>query len=175
MVGASPPNLSDERRQMYLDTIQTVCNEMAFRDEEDNDFEVSPCHDLGLFLKYASTVQDPDFRYAGMAPFQPPGVYYLETSDISKNREDLIERLHLYYLFKESFLDAYMHDDLEVRVGLRTGIGVKYKMAGHDTWYSMYLYCRRYVEDSDHSHKDWAWRVVVSDAEGVDNQFTGRS
>lgn len=66
---------------MYLDTIQTVCNEMAFRDEEDNDFEVPPCHDLGLFLKYASTVKDPDFRYAGMAPFEPPGAYSLETSD----------------------------------------------------------------------------------------------
>lgn len=25
---------------------------------------------------------------------------------------------------------------------------------------------------TDHSHKDWAWRVVVSDAEGVDNPMT---
>ncbi|CRL22255.1 unnamed protein product [Penicillium camemberti] len=172
MDGASPPKLLDEWRQMYLDTVQTVCNEMAFRDEEDNDFEVPPCHDLGLFLKYASTVQDPDFRYAGMAPFEPPGMYSQETPDISKYRADLIETLRLYYICEESFLDAYMHEDLEVRVGLQTGIGAKYKMAGHATWYSMYLYCRRHVEDSDHSHKDWAWRVVVSDAEGVDNPMT---
>ncbi|CAI7590860.1 unnamed protein product [Penicillium discolor] len=65
-----------------------------------------------------------------------------------------------------------MHNDLGVRVGLQTGIGIKYKLGGHDTWYSMYLYCRRYVEDSDHSHKDWAWRVVISDAEGVGNPAT---
>lgn len=172
MDGASPPKLSNGWRQMYLDTVQTVCNEMAFRDEEDNDFEVPPCHDLGLFLKYASTVRDPDFRYAGMAPFEPPGMCSLETSDISKYREDLIEKLRLYYVCKESFLDAYMHDDLEMRAGFQTGIGVKHKMGGHDTWYSMYLYCRRYVEDDDHSHKDWVWRVIVSDAEGMDNPMT---
>ncbi|KAF7155366.1 hypothetical protein CNMCM5623_007437 [Aspergillus felis] len=173
MDGVSPPNfLSDEWRQMFLDTVQTVCNEVAFRDDEDNDFEVPPCHDLGLFLKYASTVEDPDFRYAGMAPFEPPGAYSKETSDISKDREDLIRDLHRYYLCEEAFLEAYTHDDLEVRVGFQTGIGVKYKMSGHDTWYSMYLYCRRDVEDSDQSHKDWAWRVVVSHATIVENPMT---
>jgi hypothetical protein len=29
-----------------------------------------------------------------------------------------------------------------------------------------YLYCRRFMEDSDPSHKDWAWRVVVFHADG---------
>lgn len=168
MDGASPPKLSDEWRQVYLDTVQTVCNEMAFRDEEDHDLEVPPCHDLGLFLKYASSVRDLDFRYAGMAPFEPPGMYS-PASDISQGRENLIESLHNYHLCEESFLCANMHNDLQVRVGFQTGIGIKYKLGGHDTWYSMYLYCRRYVEDSDHSHKDWAWRVVISDAEVVGN------
>ncbi|PKX90418.1 uncharacterized protein P174DRAFT_341499, partial [Aspergillus novofumigatus IBT 16806] len=53
MDGVSPPNLlTDEWCRMFLDTVQTVCNEVAFRNEEDDDFEVPPCHDLALFLKY---------------------------------------------------------------------------------------------------------------------------
>jgi hypothetical protein len=164
MDGARPPNLwTDEWRQMFLDTVQTVCNEAAVRDEEDNDFEVPPCHDLALFLKHASSIEDPDFRYAGMTSFVPPGAFSKETSDMSKDREDLVRRMHEDYL-DEDFVTAYMHDDLEVRVGFKTGNGVKYKMSGEDDWYSMYLYCRRHVEDSDQSHKEWAWRVVVSSA-----------
>ncbi|KAJ5998665.1 hypothetical protein N7451_006475 [Penicillium sp. IBT 35674x] len=164
MDGVDPPNgWTDKWRRMYLDTLQTVCNEVAFRSEEDNDFEVPPCYDLALFLKYASAVQDPDFRCAGMAPFDPPGSFVKETSDIPKDREDLIHHLHRYYLCEESFVQAYAYHDLEVRAAFQTGIGVKDKQAGHDAWYSMYLYCRRDPEDSDESHKDWAWRVVISE------------
>ncbi|KGO65298.1 hypothetical protein PITC_015660 [Penicillium italicum] len=170
MDGVSPPNLwTDEWRQMFLDTVQTVCNELAFRTEEDNDFKVPPCYELALFLKYASAIVDPDFRYAGMAPFEPPGSYFTQTSDISKAREDLVNVLHHYYICDETFVDVYTHDDLEVRVGFETGIGVRYKMGGHKTWYSTYLYCRRHEEDSDPSHKDWAWRVVISPAECFEN------
>ncbi|KAJ5797669.1 uncharacterized protein N7503_006965 [Penicillium pulvis] len=164
MDGVEPPNgWTDEWRQMYLNTVQTVCNEVAFRSEEDNDFEVPPCYDLALFLKYASGVQDPDFRYAGMASFDPPGSLVKETFDISKDREDLIRHIHRYYLCEESWFQAYAHQDLEVRAGFQTGNGIKDKQSGHDEWYSMYLYCRRDPEDSDQSHKDWAWRVVISE------------
>ncbi|KGO43295.1 hypothetical protein PEX1_088660 [Penicillium expansum] len=170
MDGVIPPKLwTDEWRQVYLDTIQTVCNEVAFRIDDDTEFEVPPCHDLALFLKYASGIVDADFRYDGMAPFEPPGIYMASISDISKAREDLVEGLHHYYICDEDFVDAYTHDDLEVRVGFQTGTGVRYKMGGHSTWYSMYLYCRRWVEDSDPSHKDWAWRVVISPAEVFEN------
>ncbi|KAJ5294666.1 hypothetical protein PENANT_c006G09296 [Penicillium antarcticum] len=173
MDGVRPPKLrTDEWRQMYLDTVQKVCNGVAFRDEADNDFEVLPCHELAIFLKYASEIVDPDFRYAGMAHFQPPGALSKETSDISKDREDLTADLRRYYLWDESFVEAYKHDDLEVRVGFKTGNGVKYKLGRHDIWYSMYLYCRRDEEDSDQSHKYWAWRVVVSHATICDNPMT---
>jgi len=174
MDGINPPKeWTDEWCQMYLETLQTVLNEVAFRSEEDNDFEVPPCYDLALFLKYASGVEDPDFRYAGMAPFNPPGGPSKMTSDMSKAREDLIRDLHAYHLCEEDWIDAYKHNDIEVRAGFQTGIGVKEKQAGHDEWYSMYLYCRRDPEDSDHpSHKDWAWRVVISNAATVDNPMT---
>lgn len=164
MDGVDPPKgWTDEWRQMYLDTVQTVCNEVAFRSDQDNEFEIPPCYDLALFLKYASGVQDPDFRYAGMAPFEPPGRFMKETSDISKDREDLIRDIHHYYLCEESWFESYAHQDLEVRAGFKTGIGVKDKQAGHDDWYSMYLYCRRDPEDSDQGQNDWAWRVVISE------------
>jgi hypothetical protein len=45
----------------------------------------------------------------------------------------------------------------EVKAGFQQGVW-------HDEWHSAYLYCRRFDEDYDPSHKDWAWRVVVSHA-----------
>lgn len=118
MNGAGAPNVwSDEWRQMFLDTVQSVGNEVAFRDEDDHDLEVAPCHDLALFLKYASSVNDPDFHYAGMAPFKPPAGGNKETSDIAKDREKPIHDLHRHYLLEEDFLVSLTHSDLDVRVG----------------------------------------------------------
>ncbi|KAF4210360.1 hypothetical protein CNMCM8980_004291 [Aspergillus fumigatiaffinis] len=72
MDGIQPPTLvSEEWRQMYLETVQSMCNEAAFRDEEDEEFEVPLCHEQGSFIKYADGVQDPDFRRPGIAPFGP--------------------------------------------------------------------------------------------------------
>ncbi|EAW18910.1 uncharacterized protein NFIA_088660 [Aspergillus fischeri NRRL 181] len=53
MDGIQPPTLvSEEWRQMYLETVQSVCNEAAFGDEEDEKFEIPLCHELGSFIKH---------------------------------------------------------------------------------------------------------------------------
>ena len=171
MDGIIPPNTTAQWRTVLLSTLQKVCNEAAFRDEEDNEFVVPPCEDLILFLKYASGIQEPDFRFAGMPAFNPPACDY----HVSLSAEDLEEHLRRYYVCSEGFLDAYMHDDLEVRVGLELVVGVKVKMSDHVEWYCLYLYCRRVGgevdsdEKADQSHGDWAWRVVISHAEAVEN------
>lgn len=144
-----------------------MCNEAAFRDEEDDeeeDFQIPLCHELGSFI----------FRRSGIAPFEPTfsiGILDYTIKDslavyalpISRVREDLKCSLQ-EYLCDETFIDAYVDQDLDVKVGFITGRGCRDD--GHDRWYSAYLYCRRFVEDSDPSHKDWAWRVVVFQAHG---------
>ncbi|GFF36037.1 hypothetical protein IFM61606_05224 [Aspergillus udagawae] len=177
MDGIQPPRLlTEEWRQMYLDTVQSVCDEAAFRDEEDEDFSIPLCHELGSFIKYASGVQDPDFRRSGIAPFGPvfvsetqdyafkdnPAVLALPPPNIFEARESLKYYLQ-EFLCDESFVAGTVDEDLEVRVGFLTGTGCR---CGHDKWHSAYLYCRRFVEDSDPSHKDWAWRVVIFHADG---------
>lgn len=166
MDGIIPSSTTPQWRTMLLDTLQKVCNEAAFRDEEDHDFVVPPCDDLVLFLKYASGIEEPDFRFEGLPSFHPPGSAY----HASLSPEDLEDHL-CRYVCSESFSDAYMHDDLEVRVGLNFGLGVKWKMSDHVEWYCLYLYCRRVVDemDPDQSHRDWAWRVTISHAAVVEN------
>lgn len=173
----APTLLTDEWRQMYLETVQSVCNEAAIRDEEDEDFEIPLCHELGSFIKYADGVHDPDFRCSAIAPFEPvmgtatleyafednPVVLAMPPPDISEVRE----RAKYYlreFICDETFIAGTVDEDLEVKAGFITGRGCR--SDGHDRWYSTYLYCRRFVEDSDPSHKDWAWRVVVLQAHG---------
>ena len=179
MDGTTPPFLrTDEWRQMCLETIQSACNETAFRGEGDEDLEIPPCHDLVLLLKYVDSVEDPDFRHSGIAPFEPPilggirddafkdspAVIDQPEPDISESREILMEHLR-QFLCEENFVEAFVDDDLEVKVGFRTGTGCQ---RGYDMWHSAYLYCRRFVDDGDPSYKDWAWRVVFFRAE-IDN------
>ena len=179
MDGILAPTLpTDEWRQMFLETVESVSNEAAFRDEEDedDDFHIPICHDLGHFIKYANGVDDPDFRKSGISEFRPvpfigfeeyafkdhPAVLAMPAPDITSHREILRSDL-LESLCDEAFIEGIIDEDLEVKVGFRTGTGCHRE---HPRWHSAYLYCRRYVEDSDPSHKDWAWRVVVFHADG---------
>lgn len=53
-------------------------------------------------------------------------------------------------------------EDLEVKIGFQTGTGCKQEGGiWHGEWHSAYIYCRRFVEDNDPGHNDWAWRVVI--------------
>lgn len=175
MDGIDPPSppLTDEWRQMYLEAVQSLCNEVAVRDEEDKDLQIPLCHDLGSFMKYAHGVEDPDFHFSGIAPFCPVfgiwiGNYASEDEpatrpvlDISEIREGIKDHMR-QFMYGELQILGYVDDDLEVKVGFITGTGC---LNDHDEWYSAYLYCRRYEDDSDPSHKDWAWRVVFFGAD----------
>ncbi|KAL4937320.1 hypothetical protein BDV06DRAFT_227044 [Aspergillus oleicola] len=92
----SPLLHTEQWRQMYIDTVQHVCQRQAdaivFVAENDNDTElevgvacnshhdrdqdhkpipISPCNELALFLKYAQGVVYVDLRHSGIAPFTP--------------------------------------------------------------------------------------------------------
>lgn len=178
MDGIIPPTLAtDEWRQMFLETAQNVCNKAAEHDEdEDEDISIPICEELGHFIKYANGVQDPDFRRSGICPWEPvpligireyafpdrPTVQPLLSPDLAESREKLKEYLK-ENLLDDAFIQGTVDSDLEVKVGFRTGLGSRQE---HDEWYSTYLYCRRCEDDSDRSHKDWAWRVVILHADG---------
>ncbi|GIC94455.1 uncharacterized protein Aud_010955 [Aspergillus udagawae] len=167
----SPTLVTDKWRQMYLEVLKGVCNEAMAQNQggEDEDFEIPMCYELGHFIKYANGVQDPDFRRSGICPFEPvppvgreeyafpehAAVLRLPTPRVSTSREILKEYLRGRIL-DETFILGTVDEDLEVKVGFQTGLGCR---AGHDEWYSAYLYCRRCDDDSDPSLKDWAWRV----------------
>jgi hypothetical protein len=196
MDGIIPSSLiTDEWRQAYLEVLKEVRDEAVVRmrqeqsDEEEEDDEkeeeevvdIPLCHELGLFLKYANGIQDPDFRSSGICPFEPvPAVGITEytfseravrgnalpTSRILTSRQIMKECLEDYILDKAN-VDAYVDEDPDVKVGFLTGTGWR---AQHDEWYSAYLYYHQ-EEDSrspDPSLKDWAWRVCVFHA-GLEN------
>ncbi|KAJ5198467.1 uncharacterized protein N7498_007584 [Penicillium cinerascens] len=163
--GIMPPTLvTDEWRQMFLEVVESVCDEAATQDKEDEHFRVPMCHELGHFIKYADGVEDPDFPNSGICPFEPafpigvpeyafpdhPAVLALPAPDVSVSREWLKEYLQSYIL-DESFIDGTLDRDLEVKVGFQTGLGSHRE---YDTWYSTYLYCRRSDDESDDESHD---------------------
>lgn len=184
MDGIIPPTLvTDEWRQMYLETLQSVCNEAAEHSEDDDEHIPIPiCEELGHFIKYANGVQDPNFRRSGIPEWKPVPeigirtfafpdrltVQPLLSPDLAASRERIKEYLRARIL-EDNFIQGIVDSDLEVKVGFQTGVGSRRE---HREWYSAYLYCRRYEddsddeEDSDLSHKDWAWRVVIFHADG---------
>ncbi|KAL4910279.1 hypothetical protein BDW74DRAFT_173735 [Aspergillus multicolor] len=170
---------------------------------------IPPCDELALFLTYAGGVSDPDFRYAEIAPFNPSlgaGIpehelrrlsedeireRYADPEFLDHERERLTERLEDHSwnsdLINESQLgEILVDDDLEIRAGFVTGQRWNSRHEGPE-WFSAYLYCRLWPDDSDdeeeeedRSHtaiqtenpdkneeiqdaaniRDWGWRVV---------------
>ncbi|KAF4220876.1 hypothetical protein CNMCM6457_002162 [Aspergillus fumigatiaffinis] len=109
-----PPLLRTEQwREMYVDTVQRVCQRQADaivaddsdddeeEEEEEEEDELEPvtiprCDEPALFLKYAQGVVDVDFRHSGIAPFTPAwstGVKdeELEGLDDDQRREKLAD------------------------------------------------------------------------------------
>lgn len=61
--------VTDEWRQMYLEALNSVCNEAAKHHQgDDENIPIPVCEELGHFIKYANGVQDPDFRRSGICP-----------------------------------------------------------------------------------------------------------
>ncbi|GAQ08423.1 hypothetical protein ALT_5744 [Aspergillus lentulus] len=166
-----PPLLHTEQwREMYVDTVQRVCQRQADAivleeddeddDDEEDEFEpvtIPRCDELGLFLKYAQGVVDVDFRHSGIAPCTPAwstGVKDegLEGLDDDQRREKLAdlelqkreqERLQreLEDELSNKLLEAFIDEDLDVRAGFITGVGFN-QLYACPSWYSAYVYCR---------------------------------
>lgn len=134
MDGIIPSTLvTDEWREMFLETVESVCNEAAEQDEDDEDFHIPRCDELGHFIKYANGVIDPDFCHLGICPFDPvpfgfgirdfafpdhPSVQAIPPPDIAKSREELRDYLQDNIL-DEAFIYGTVDNDLEVKVGFK--------------------------------------------------------
>jgi hypothetical protein len=174
----APTLVTDEWREMYLDVVEKVCNEVAFREQGDEDVHIPRCTELGSFIKHANGVLDPDFRASGICPFRPvSGIYSVgarryafperqkegSEPDILESRQ-MLERYLRGDILGEDFIYGVFDEDLEVKVGFKTGVGCQDE---HDTWISAYVYCRREENDPDPTLRGWAWRVCVFHADGL--------
>ncbi|KAJ5195296.1 uncharacterized protein N7498_008734 [Penicillium cinerascens] len=183
--GVIPPLLRTEQwRQMYLDTVQYICQRQADAIVAEDDLEldvacnyhkdhrpmnIPRCDELALFLKYAQGVVDVDFRLSGIAPFTPAwgtGVKDeeldgLDDPELLKHEQEGLQR-ELEDESSNGPLKAYIDEDLEVRAGFITGVGFN-RLYECPEWYS--------AQDGDIQDaaniRDWGWRVVVFQAEVV--------
>lgn len=205
--GVLPPRLRTEQwLQMYLDTVHDVCQRQAdalvdedepdatcYRHQDHRPMTIPRSDELALFLKYAQEVVDVDFRHSGIAPFAPAwptGIRDEELEELNEEqrRDKLVDPELLMreqeslqqHLEDERFngpLDGGIDDDLDVRAGFITGVGYNERYAC-ESWYSAYVYCRRWVDNDvgDGKRKDgdvqdaaniedWGWRVVFFRAE----------
>ncbi|KAJ5700459.1 hypothetical protein N7536_003472 [Penicillium majusculum] len=178
----SPLLRSDQWRQMYLDTVQRVCqqqvDEIVAEDDEDRDvactwhkdrpMTIPPCDELALFLKYAQGVADVDFRLSGIAPFTPAwsvGVRdeELEGLDERQRRDksadpELLKREQeqlqrlLEYELEDKTLRAFIDDDLDIRAGFIADIRF-HKRHACPAWYCAYVYCQLMMDDDEDENK----------------------
>ncbi|OQE19227.1 hypothetical protein PENFLA_c019G03557 [Penicillium flavigenum] len=180
--GVVPSRLRTEQwRQMYLDTVQRVCQRQADAivaeldvtcntDEDHGPVTIPRCDELGLFVKYAQAVVDVDFRLSGIAGFRPAswtGVRdeeldgldegqrrdKLADPELLKREQEALQR-ELEDEFSNECLEVSIDRDLEVRAGFITGIGY-HQLYGCPVWYSSYVYCRLWDNDEGNcGHED---------------------
>ncbi|CAI7659604.1 unnamed protein product [Penicillium palitans] len=174
--GVVPPLLRTEQwRQMYLATVQRVCQQQAdaIVAEDDEELDVASmtipqCDELALFLKYAQGVVDLDVRRSSIAPFIPAwsiGVKNEELDGLDEGQKrdkladpELLKRgqealeQELEDEVSNGTLKAYIDEDLDVRAGFITGIGFN-QLYQCPSWYSAYVYCRLEMEDDEEDGK----------------------
>ncbi|KAJ5210045.1 hypothetical protein N7491_009857 [Penicillium cf. griseofulvum] len=134
MDGIIPSTLvTDEWRQIFLDTVESVCNEASEQyEDEDENFHIPRCDELGHFIEYANGVQDPDFRRSGICPFEPVpyfGIDDLTSPDGSTVQaqpptaefRELIKKRLKDDILSDDFMSGTVDEDLEVKVGFQTG------------------------------------------------------
>ncbi|PWY95906.1 hypothetical protein BO94DRAFT_530646 [Aspergillus sclerotioniger CBS 115572] len=193
MDGVHPPRLRTEKaREIILDTLQQVfqrqAEKWAAEQGKDTPGLIPRCDELGMFLKYAHAVEDPDFRLSSIPPFeaglwvmgadeaelvetQPERYYERVRAECERVRENLEDDDGIGDLINKSMVAPRIEgSDLEVKAGVITGTGY---IDEYPHWFSAYLYCRQRV-DADEGNdtisdapniQDWAWRVVVVDSE----------
>ncbi|CAI7670246.1 unnamed protein product [Penicillium crustosum] len=178
--GVKPPLLrSNQWRQMYLDTVQRMCQQqvdaIVADDDEDRGvactwhkdhrpMTIPPCDELALFLKYAQGVADVDFRLSGIAPFTPAwsiGVKdeELEGLDERQRRDKLAdpgllkrEQAQLQRLLEYKLDDKTLRAFIDEDLDIRAGFiaDIGFHMwHACPAWYSAYVYCRLMTDDED--------------------------
>ncbi|OQD69732.1 hypothetical protein PENPOL_c002G01666 [Penicillium polonicum] len=110
---------------MFLQTVETICNEAAKQDEDDGNFHIPRCDELGHFIKYANGVKDPDFCHLG-----------------------------IYDLLSETFIYGTVDRDLEVKVGFQTGLGSRREHGEWYSAY-VYCRRWEYASDPSHEDWAW--------------------
>ncbi|GLI81829.1 hypothetical protein PoHVEF18_010220 [Penicillium ochrochloron] len=171
--GAEPDPVRQSREERKVTKLQDA----AFREPGEENIHIPRCTELGTFIKFANGVRDPVFRASGICPFEPvsfvhsPGARQYAfpgrqrgniEPDISRSRE-ILEGYLRDDILEEDFICGIFDEDLEVKVGFKTGNGSQRE---HDAWISAYVYCRRDEDDPDLTLRDWAWRVCMFHADG---------
>ncbi|KAJ5667807.1 uncharacterized protein N7477_006377 [Penicillium maclennaniae] len=174
--GVIPPLLRTEQgRQMYLDTVQLVCQRQADEIVAEDDVELDVAcmyhKDHSLVPEVCAGVVDIDFRDSGIAPFSPASWIGVKSEELDgldegqrrakladpellkREQEDLQRELE-DELSNES-LRACIDEDLDVRAGFITGVGNN-RLYECPEWYSAYVYCRLWTDDdeNDGKHRD---------------------
>ncbi|KAJ9481377.1 hypothetical protein VN97_g12104, partial [Penicillium thymicola] len=182
--GVVPPLLRTEQwRQMYLATVQRVCQQQAdaIVAEDDEELDVAcnfhtdhrsmtipQCDELALFLKYAQGVVDLDVRRSSIAPFIPAwsiGVKNeeLDGLDEGQKRDKLADPELLkrgQEALEQELEDEVSNDTLKAYIDedldVRAGFitGIGFNQLYQcPSWYSAYVYCRLETEDDEEDGK----------------------
>ncbi|KAJ5888107.1 hypothetical protein N7495_008148 [Penicillium taxi] len=154
--GIIPPTLSEQRRQLFIETLHIFCNKPQA--------QIPVCGELGLFLKYANGIQYPDFSCSRMPSFNPEG--YLTLAEIPDldviTAQDLIRDSfqEAFWVQDDRFIDT---GDMDTKLGFVWGTSCQNTYGQYAQYYLTYLYCR--YDDGSDKYKDWAWRIVMVDGE----------
>ncbi|KAJ5802468.1 uncharacterized protein N7503_004918 [Penicillium pulvis] len=182
--GVFPPLLHTEQwRQMYLDTVQRVCQRQADANVAENDEEldiackshkdhrlmtIPRCDELALFLKYAQGVEDADFRLSDIAPFTPAWSIGVENEELDgldeEQRRDKLEYPDLLKREQEKTqqeledesTNGFLQSYIDDDLEVRAGFitGVGYsRLYACPSWYSAYVYCRLWTDDDEEDGK----------------------
>ncbi|KAJ5546793.1 hypothetical protein N7494_004378 [Penicillium frequentans] len=182
--GVLPPLLRTEQwRQMYLDTVQRVCQRQAdanVAEDDDNPdvacrshkdhrpMNIPWCDELALFLKYAQGVEDPDFRLSEIAPFTPAWSIGIENEELDgldeEERRDKLanpdllkrEQEKLQRELEEESTNGFLWPYIDDDLEVLAGFitGVGYsRLYACPSWYSAYVYCRLWTDDHEDDDK----------------------
>ncbi|KAJ6127673.1 hypothetical protein N7523_003285 [Penicillium sp. IBT 18751x] len=183
--GVLPPLLRTEQwREIYLDTVQLVCQRQADEIVAEDDAELDEacnyhkdhrpmtiprCDELALFLKYAQGVVDVDFRDSGIAPFTPAWYKGIKDEELvgldeGQRRDKLAdpellkrEQEGLQGELEDKMSNKTLKSCIDDDLDVRAGFitGIRFNRLGEcPEWYSAYVYCRLRTDDDENNGKD---------------------
>ncbi|GFF46714.1 hypothetical protein IFM61606_02670 [Aspergillus udagawae] len=170
--GVLPPLLRTEQwRQMYLNTVQRVCQGQADAIVPEDEVEldvacnshkdhrpmtIPRCDELALFLKYAQGVVDIDFWLSGIAPFTPAWSAGVKDEELDRLNEaqrcDKLADLELLKCEQEGLQQTLEDEVFDGCLEAFVDEDLEYDDEDDD------------IQDAANI-RDWGWRVVVFQAE----------